>query len=179
MSKQYGEISERYRRFIEDQQLFFVATAAPDGRVNVSPKGRDSLRVTSPRQVVWLNGTGSGNETAAHVLASPRMTLMFCSFVREPLILRLYGTPQVVHDTDDNWPDLLDLFPPLRGARNIFVLDVDLVQTSCGYGVPLFDHIGERGLMQAWADKKSDDDLREYHAERNATSLDGLPTRRL
>ncbi|KRE38650.1 pyridoxamine 5'-phosphate oxidase [Janibacter sp. Soil728] len=176
MATQYSEISDRLRGVLEEQAMFFVATAAADGRVNVSPKGLDSLRVLSPNRVVWLNGTGSGNESAAHVLSNPRMTLMFCSFVREPLILRLYGAARAVHEGDPDWNRLLDLFPPMLGARTIFDVDIDLVQTSCGYGVPLYELEGQRDLMPRWAEKKGEEGLRAYHRERNASSIDGLPT---
>ena len=176
MAQQYPEITDRLRSFIEAQHLYFVATAAGDGRVNVSPKGLDSLRVLSPTRVVWLNGTGSGNETAAHLVDSPRMTIMFCSFDREPLILRLYGTARAVHDGDGEWPELLGLFPPLLGARNIFVLDIDLVLTSCGYGVPEYDFARDRTLLDAWAAKKGPDGLHAYQAAHNRMSLDGRPT---
>lgn len=174
--QQFDHITDRLERFIAAQQLFFVATAAAGGRVNVSPKGLDSLRVVGPNRVVWVNGTGSGNETAAHLLEVPRMTIMFCSFVREPLILRLYGTARAVHAGDAEWPDLAALFPPLAGARNIFVVDVDLVQTSCGYGVPMFEFTGQRDLMAAWAAKKGADGLHAYQQTHNLVSLDGLPT---
>jgi Pyridoxamine 5'-phosphate oxidase len=176
VAKQFTEINDRHRAFIEAQQLYFVGTAARDGRVNVSPKGLDSLRVLSPTRVVWLNGTGSGNETAAHLLDVPRMTLMFCSFVREPLILRLYGTARAVHSTDAEWDELLALFPPMEGSRNIYVLDVDLVQTSCGYGVPLYEFTGQRELMDSWATKKGPDGLHTYQQEKNRLSIDGFPT---
>lgn len=176
MAKQHSEITDRLRRFIEAQQMFFVATAARDGRVNVSPKGLDSLRIVNPTRVVWLNGTGSGNETAAHLLDVPRLTIMFCSFDREPLILRLYGTARAVHPGDDDWVGLAALFPPLLGARNIFVVDIDLVQTSCGYGVPRYDFAGQRDLMAAWATKKGEDGLLAYQQEHNLVSIDGFPT---
>ncbi|PKQ22066.1 MAG: pyridoxamine 5'-phosphate oxidase [Actinobacteria bacterium HGW-Actinobacteria-5] len=174
--QQYSEITERLQSFIEAQQLFFVATAAREGRVNVSPKGLDSLRVVSPTRAVWLNGTGSGNETAAHLRDVPRMTLMFCSFVREPLILRLYGTARAVHERDPEWTELTGLFPPLQGARNVFVLDIDLVQTSCGYGVPEFEFVQQRALMDNWATKKGPDGLAAYQQEHNLVSIDGFPT---
>lgn len=176
MAKQFPEISDRLRAFIEAQPMYFVATAARDGRVNVSPKGLDSLRILSPTRAVWLNGTGSGNETAAHLLDTPRMTLMFCSFVREPLILRLYGDAQVVHEGDPEWDGLIELFPPMLGARNVFVLDVDLVQTSCGYGVPLMELTGQRDLMDKWAQKKGTDGLIAYQEEKNRVSIDGFST---
>ncbi|MBK7820500.1 MAG: pyridoxamine 5'-phosphate oxidase family protein [Tessaracoccus sp.] len=176
MGQQFSEISERLRSFIEAQHVFFVGTAARDGRVNISPKGLDSLRVLTPTRVAWLNGTGSGNETAAHLLDHPRMTLMFCSVDAKPLILRLYGTGRAVHAGDSDWDDLLGLFPPMQGARNIFVLDIDLVQTSCGFGVPLMAFQGDRQTMAQWAAKKGDDGIVAYQQEKNRVSLDGLPT---
>jgi len=176
MGQQFDAISDRHREFIERQPVFFVATAARSGRVNASPKGLDSLRVLGPRRVVWLNGTGSGNETAAHLLDVNRMTIMFCSFVREPLILRLYGTAREVQPDDDDWAELVGLFPPMRGARQVYDVDVDLVQTSCGYGVPLMETTGQRDLMDGWAAKKSPEALAAYHAEKNVESIDGFPT---
>ena len=176
MGSQFAGLTPRHRAFIEEQQMFFVATAARDGRVNVSPKGLDSLRIVSDTQVVWLNGTGSGNETAAHLLDTPRMTVMLCSFTREPLILRMYGTARAVHEDDADWAGLYGLFPPMKGARNIFVLDIDLVQTSCGYGVPLMEFSGQRELMDSWATKKGPEGLRSYQQEKNRVSIDGFPT---
>lgn len=176
MGKQFEGLTDRHRAFIEEQHVFFVGTAARDGRVNVSPKGLDSLRIASDTRVVWLNGTGSGNETAAHLLDSPRMTVMLCSFDREPLILRMYGTARAVHADDTEWDELLGLFPPMKGARNIFVLDIDLVQTSCGFGVPLMEFTDDRELMDSWAAKKGPDGLQRYQQEKNLVSLDGLPT---
>jgi hypothetical protein len=176
MATQFDAISERHRAFIERQPMFFVATAARDGRVNLSPKGLDSLRVLSPHRVVWLNGTGSGNETAAHLLDTNRITIMFCSFAREPLILRLFGSARTVQPGDDAWDELTGLFPTMRGARQVYDVDVDLVLTSCGYGVPLMELTGQRDLMDRWADKKGPEGLATYQAEKNTTSLDGLPT---
>jgi hypothetical protein len=176
MSKEFDEISERHRSFIERQPMFFVATAASEGHVNVSPKGLDSFRVLGPNRVVWLNGTGSGNETAAHLLDTNRMTIMFCSFAREPLILRLFGSARTIQPGDDDWDGLLELFPDFPGARQVYDVDVDLVVTSCGYGVPLMETTGQRELMPTWATKKGPDGLAAYWVEKNATSLDGLPT---
>ncbi len=176
MAQQFEGLTARHRTFIENQHVFFVATAARDGRVNVSPKGLDSLRIVSDTRVIWLNGTGSGNETAAHLLDTPRMTVMLCSFEREPLILRMYGHARAVHAGDAEWDDLLALFPPMKGARNIFILDIDLVQTSCGYGVPLMEFTGERPLMDSWAAKKGPEGLHAYQQEKNRVSIDGLPT---
>ncbi|MVN87378.1 pyridoxamine 5'-phosphate oxidase family protein [Deinococcus sp. HMF7620] len=176
MAKQLPAISDHLRAFIEAQPLFFVGTAAPDGRVNVSPKGLDSLRVLGPTQVVWLNVTGSGNETAAHLLQTPRMTLMFCAFQGPPLILRLYGQAQMLQPGDDGWDTLLALFPALPGTRQLFVLEVDLVQTSCGMAVPLMTIEGQREDLNRWAERQTPEDLTAYRERKNTLSIDGFPT---
>jgi hypothetical protein len=176
MAQQYEEISDRLAEFIAEQHLFFVATAARGGRVNVSPKGLDSLRVLGPNRVVWLNGTGSGNETAAHLLDVNRMTIMFCSFERKPLILRLFGTATEIQPDQPEWEPLAGLFPPMPGARQIYDMHVDLVLTSCGYGVPFLEYTEDRPVMAQWATKKGPDGLDEYHREKNLASLDGFPT---
>ena len=176
MAQQYDEISARLAEFIANQHIFFVGTAARDGRVNVSPKGLDSLRVLGPNRVVWLNGTGSGNETAAHLRDVNRMTLMFCSFERQPMILRLYGTATEVQPDEAEWDSLVGLFPPMLGSRQIYDVSVDLVQTSCGYGVPFMEFAGERPLMEQWAEKKGPEGLEAYQREKNVSSIDGFPT---
>ncbi|WP_324650339.1 pyridoxamine 5'-phosphate oxidase family protein [Georgenia sp. H159] len=176
MARQFESISDRHRAFIEEQQMFFVGTAARDGRVNVSPKGLDSLRVVGANRVLWLNGTGSGNETAAHLLDSPRMTLMFCAFAGKPLILRLYGTATTLHEGDQGWEDAVALFPPMGSARNVFDVAVDLVQTSCGFGVPLYDFVDQRTLMESWAESRDRETIRAYQQQKNRVSIDGLPT---
>ena len=176
MGQRYSHISEKNRLFIEQQKLFFVGTATADSRVNISPKGMDSLRIIDANRVLWLNVTGSGNETAAHVQSSPRMTLMFAAFEDSPMILRLYGQARVYHESDAQWSELIGLFKPLPGARQIFDLEVDLVQTSCGMAVPLFDYSGDRELLKNWAQKKGRDGIREYWRENNQQSLDGEPT---
>lgn len=176
MGQHFEGLTARHRAFIANQNMFFVATAAREGKVNVSPKGLDSLRIVSDTRLVWLNGTGSGNETAAHLLDTPRMTVMLCSFDPEPLILRMYGTARAVHAGDAEWDDLFSLFPPIKGARNIFVLDIDLVQTSCGFGVPVMDFTTQRELMDSWATKKGPEGLHAYQQEKNRVSLDGQPT---
>jgi hypothetical protein len=174
--QQYDEISDRLAEFIAAQHVFFVATAARGGRVNVSPKGLESLRVAGPNRVLWLNGTGSGNETSAHLLDVNRMTVMFCSFERKPLILRLYGTATEIQPGQPEWDELIGLFPPMPGARQIFDLSVELVQTSCGYGVPFMEYTEDRPLMAQWANKKGPDGIEAYHREKNQTSIDGFPT---
>jgi hypothetical protein len=120
--------------------------------------------------------TGSGNETAAHLLESKRMTLMFCSFESAPLILRLYGSAQTVYSTDDAWNELSTLFPQYSGARQIYDMSVDLVQTSCGFAVPFFDFIGPRDSLEKWSDQLGEEKLRAYWEEKNCVSLDGKPT---
>lgn len=176
MGKQYGEISERWADFIRAQRIFFVATAMEDGHINISPKGLDSLRILGPNRVAWLNLTGSGNESAAHVLSSPRMTLMFCAFSGDPVILRLYGQARAIHQKDPEWPDMFALFPSLPGSRQIFDVAIDLVQTSCGFGVPYYDFAGDRPDLKDWIQKKGEAGVRRYWLERNARSLDGIET---
>jgi Pyridoxamine 5'-phosphate oxidase len=164
--------------FIMAQPCFFVATAAPDGRVNVSPKGLDSLRVRSETQIVWLNLSGSGNETAAHVRESPRMTLMFCAFDGDAQILRVYGKATCLHPGDPGWDGLIHLFPAMAGSRQIFSLEIDLVQTSCGTGVPVMQFTKQRGgdEMLPFYEEMGWEGVRNYWKRRNTLSLDGKPT---
>lgn len=176
MANFFPTLSDELTRFIEAQHMFFVGTAAADGTVNVSPKGMDSLKVLAPNRVIWLNVTGSGNESAAHVLKNPRMTIMFCSFEAKPLILRLYGQARAVHQNDDNWDELSAHLPALAGTRQIFDLTLDQVQTSCGYAVPFFDYAGERDTLLNWAENKGEDGLKDYWLENNQQSIDGMPT---
>lgn len=172
----FTEITEEHRCFIEHQQMYFVATAAPEGRVNVAPKGMDSLRVLGPNRIVWLNLTGAENETAAHLLESRRMTLMWCSFDRQPLILRTYGEVVSIHPRDEDWGALYSLFPTTPGARQILDVHVDMVLTSCGFGVPRFEFLGQRETLNKWAEKKGNEGMKQYWAEANARSLDDKPT---
>lgn len=176
MSKLYKKLTPKFQQFIENQKIFFVATATADSRINLSPKGMDSLRVVNANRVIWLNVTGSGNETAAHVQENPRMTLMFTAFEDNPLILRLYGNAKAIHSDDPEWQLLFPLFSPIPGARQIFDLNVDLVQTSCGMAVPLYDYVGEREQLNTWATKKGQEGLKAYWEEKNSVSLDGKPT---
>ncbi len=176
MAKRYPELTPKLIDFIRRQKVFFVATAAADGHVNVSPKGMDTLRVLDSRHAAWLSVTGSGNETAAHVQVNPRMTIMFCAFEDPPVILRLYGTARAVHRCDPEWTTLAPLFERLPGARQIFTVSIDLVQTSCGMGVPYYTYAGDRSLLNDWAVKKGDDGIRRYWREKNEVSIDGIPT---
>ncbi len=175
MGKKYDLISPRHKEFIERQKIFFVATAAPQGRVNLSPKGMDTFRVVDENRVVWLSVTGSANETAAHLQESPRMTIMFTAFEGDPKILRLYGEARAIYEGDERWDELAGLFPPLPGVRQIFDMRVDLVHTSCGMSVPLYDYVGEREDLNRWALKKGEEGIRSYWRERNSVSIDGKP----
>ena len=176
MSKIHTEITDKLSTFIEQQKIFFVATAAQQGRVNISPKGMDSLRVLNEKRVIWLNLTGSGNETSAHLQQANRITIMFCSFSCTPMILRLYGMAREVTREDSQWETLHSLFKPLQGCRQIFDIEVDLVQTSCGTGVPLFEYIDDRDQLNSWAIKKGEQGIRKYWEDKNQLSLDGFPT---
>tara|TARA_R110001583_G_scaffold93764_1_gene236958 strand:- start:2522 stop:3082 length:561 start_codon:yes stop_codon:yes gene_type:complete len=176
MGQQYSEISDKLQQFINEQKIFFVGTATADSRVNISPKGMDSLKIINENRVVWLNVTGSGNECAAHIQQNNRMTILFTAFVGNPLILRLYGKAKVIHINDAEWQALFSLFEPIAGARQIFDLNVDLVQTSCGMGVPFFDYVEEREQLKDWAIKKGDTGIKEYWQTKNQQSIDGIPT---
>ena len=181
MSKTCSTLDERLTAFVEQQKIYFVGTAADNGTINVSPKGWDTLRVLSPNRIVWLNMTGSGNETAAHLAQNGRLTMMFCAFEGRPRILRLYGKAVSVHPRDSQWPELDALFNPNPAARQFVDFDIQMVLTSCGFGVPLFDYLGERENMNKWIDSKAElGDVREgmenYWKEKNQVSLDGLPT---
>ncbi len=176
MAKFYDSISQKHQEFIQAQKMFFVATAAEDGRINLSPKGLDSLRVLDNNRVVWLNLTGSGNETAAHLKLVNRMTIMFCSFEGNPLIMRLYGTARAIHTQDSDWNEYYKHFDASRGARQIFEMKVETLQTSCGFAVPLMQYTADRDILDDWVDKKTDAEIQEYWAKKNQESIDGKPT---
>ena len=176
MAKFYPNITKRIHQFIEAQKLFFVATAPQDGRINLSPKGMDSFRILNDREVAWLSVTGSGNETAAHVLENGRMTIMFCAFEGAPNIVRLYGKAKEIRPKDTEWNKLVQHFNVLPGTRQIFVLTLETAQTSCGMSIPYFDYQGEREQLNDWAKDKGEEGIEAYWKDRNQTSIDGLPT---
>ena len=164
--------------FINAQHFFFVGTAAANGRVNVSPKGLDSLRVLCETKIIWLNLSGSGNETAAHVNELPRMTLMFCAMAGDAMIVQVYGSAKVTHPKDAEWQELSAQFPKMAGTRQIFELDIDLVQTSCGTGVPVMEFVAERGpteLLPFYEDL-GEEGVKAYWARKNRRSIDGKET---
>ena len=171
-------LSERYVDFIKAQKLFFVATAAADGRVNVSPKGMDTLRVLDGDRIVWLSLSGSGNETAAHLAQHDRITTMFCAFAGRALILRVYGRGRVIHPRDPDWNELIGLFPKLAGSRQIFDIEVESAQQSCGSGIPKFELVEERGPgeLLPFYEKMGEDGVRRFWEKKNQVSIDGKPT---
>ncbi len=179
MAKFYAELTESLQQFIAEQKLFFTATAPNQGRINLSPKGMDTFRCIDSKTVAYLDLTGSGNETSAHLLENGRMTIMFCSFSEQPLILRLYGQGQVIRPRDSEWPTLHSLFSTLPGERQIIILHVEGAQTSCGYGVPLYELKAERQTLNHWAEKKGEAGIQQYWQEKNQVSIDGLPTQLL
>ena len=176
MAKFYKKLTSRLETFIKNQKIFFVATAPEEGRINLSPKGMDSLRVINDNRILWLNVTGSGNETAAHLLENDRITLMFCSFEGAPNILRIYGKGRAIHPNDHDWNEVISLFPKIPGTRQIFDIAVESAQTSCGMSIPFYEYKGEREQLNDWAKDKGDTGIKEYWQDRNLTSIDGKPT---
>lgn len=166
------------RAFIERQPMFFVATAGAEGRVNVSPKGLDTLRIVDDHRIQWLNLSGSGNETAAHVRENGRMTLMFSAFSGDAMILRVYGTASVLHPRDDGWDHALAQFPTLAGSRQVFDLSIEMVQISCGSGVPVMEVTQNRGEAELvpFYDDMGPDGVRAYWQRKNTQTVDGTPT---
>ncbi|PRZ05243.1 pyridoxamine 5'-phosphate oxidase [Isoptericola sp. CG 20/1183] len=178
MGTVHERIDDRLRSFVEAQRVFFVGTAplSGDGHVNVSPKGVDgSFVVLDDRTVAYLDITASGAETIAHLRENGRVTLMFCAFTGPPNIVRLHGRGRVVSLYDAEFAALAEHFTERRGARAVIVVDVDRVSDSCGYGVPLYDHVGERDLLPAFMDRKGPEGQAEYRRRKNVTSIDGLP----
>jgi hypothetical protein len=177
MGKLFAELDDDLRTFIARQRVFFVATAplSPDGHVNLSPKGLDTFRILGPTRVAYLDLTGSGVETVAHLRENGRLTVMFCAFEGRPRILRLYGRGRAVEPGDAEWASVSAGFPALSGVRSVVVLDVERIADSCGYGVPLYEFAGDRPQLAEWADKKGAEGIRRYRDQKNHTSIDGLP----
>jgi hypothetical protein len=177
MGKTYDGIDDELREWLMRQPLWFVATAplGADGHVNVSPRGHDSFSVLGPHRVAWVDYTGSGIETIAHVRENGRICLMFCSFDHRPKIVRLHGRGSVALPGDRSYDDVVALHPPHPSTRAVVVVDVDRVSDSCGFGVPQMDLVGERDLLRLGAERRGPDGLAAYRAEKNAVSLDGLP----
>ena len=179
MSETSSTITPEISSFIEEQQMFWVASAPLSslGHINLSPKGLDSFRIIEPNLVGYLDLAGSGNETSAHILENGRITLMFCSFGKNPKILRIYGSGRVILPTDQEWGNLIIHFKEMPGTRQLILAEVIQIQTSCGFGVPFYSFEGQRRTLFDWADKKGEDGLKKYIREKNSRSIDGLPAR--
>jgi hypothetical protein len=176
MSEFFDKITPELAKFIVKQPVFFVATAAPGARINLSPKGMDTFRVLDEQRVGYLDLTGSGNETAAHLLRDGRITIMFCSFDKSAEIARIYGRGAVVRPTDERWPKLIAHFPKLSGVRQIMEIGVESAMTSCGYGVPRMREMTERDTLEKYWTKRGEGKKEEYQQDHNLRSIDGLPT---
>lgn len=176
MGKVYDQIDEKLAAFLGRQQVFFVGTAPnePDGHLNVSPKGLDTFRILGPNSVAYLDLTGSGIETVAHLRQNGRVTLMFCAFEGRPLIVRLYGRGRVVEPGDGDWDALIARFPDYPGVRSVVVVDVDRVADSCGFAVPLYEYKGERSQLIDYAHNKGPEGMEQYKARKNWASIDGI-----
>jgi hypothetical protein len=177
MARAYDAISDELADFIAAQHMFFVATAPSghQGRVNLSPKGLDTFAVLDANTVAYLDLTGSGVETIAHLRDNGRITIMFCAFEGKPNIVRLYGRGEVIPVGEREADALLPRFGSYPGARSVIRVRVDRVSTSCGYGVPLLEYEGERDQLLKFAERRGPDGLVDYRAEKNTASIDGLP----
>ncbi len=176
MAQFFEELNDQLRELIAEQHVFFVATAPAEGRISLSPKGMDTFRCLDARRVAYLDITGSGNETAAHLHENGRVTLMFCSFGPRAKVLRLYGRGCTVGPRDEQWDELCRLFPNYSAARQVMVIDIQSVQTSCGYGVPLYEFKGERDTLERSGKRLSTEQIAAYWDKNNLVSIDGLPT---
>ena len=178
MAQQYDRITPALQSFIQAQPLFFVATAplSEHGHVNLSPKGYDTFRILSPHQVAYLDLTGSGNETSAHLAENGRITFLFCAFHGAPQILRLYGKGETILTGAERWEELVAHFPSYHGIRQLILVSIDRVHTSCGYGVPLMELQKDRETLKRWATSKGEEGLVDYRGANNSKSLDGLST---
>lgn len=176
--KIHASVTGRLRAFVEAQRVFFVATAplAADGHVNLSPRGiPGTFGMLDEHTFAWLDGTGSGSETIAHLRENGRVTVMFCAFEGAPNIVRFHGTGRVVTVYDDEYDDLAARFSDLPGARAVVVVDIARISDSCGYGVPRMEYAGERDLLQPYFERKGVDGSADYRRQKNRTSIDGLP----
>jgi len=177
MGKEYQEIDEHMRGWMERQRVFFVSTAplADDGRINCSPKGLDGLRVLGPRQIVYADIGGSGIETVAHLKENGRIVIMLCAFDGPPKIFRFYGHGRSVEPHDADFEKLVPMFPKIPAIRNFIIIDINCIRDSCGYGVPLYDFKTDRESLKSWCESKTEEEILTFRIERNALSLDGLP----
>jgi len=177
MAHFFDELNEEMKTFINKQHMFFVATAPKEGKINLSPKGFESLKILNNNKILWLNYFGSGNETAAHLLEDDRMTLMFCAYDGDPLIIRVYATVTVIQEKDDNWEQYCKEFEQLKGARQIFELQIQSVNSSCGWGVPLYEYKGQRDKLTSYYENSTKEEHLKYMKKNNQLSFDGKETK--
>jgi hypothetical protein len=177
MGKVYEQIDDRLTAWIAEQPMFFVATAplSADAHVNLSPRGHDTLSVLGSHRIGWVDYTGSGVETIAHLQENGRICVMFCSFTDRPRVVRLHGRGRVAYPGDPDFDDLVAKHPAHPSTRAVIVVDVDRISDSCGFGVPVMTLVGERDLLARSAEKRGPEGLAAYREERNAVSIDGLP----
>ncbi len=177
MGKVFASIDEKLSAWINRQKLYFVSTAplSAEGHINCSPKGLDSFRVLGPNRVAYLDLTGSGVETIAHLKENGRIVIMFCAFEGPPKIVRLHGKGRAVLPGDPDFSGLVEAFPDRPGLRSIIDIEVTRISDSCGYGVPEFAYEKDRDVLVKWADQKGEDSVKAYQQEKNAVSIDGLP----
>ncbi|MCV9885531.1 pyridoxamine 5'-phosphate oxidase family protein [Metabacillus halosaccharovorans] len=178
MGTVYSSILPQHEEFIKKQRIFFVGSAPlnEEGHVNISPKGYDVLRIFSPNEVAYLDLTGSGNETSAHLIDNGRVTFMFLAFEGPPMILRLYGRGKVILPESSEWDNMAKHFEILPGSRQIVHANIDTVKTSCGFSVPFYSYNGERDTLKQWAENKSEQDLENYWKKKNSISMDEIVT---
>ena len=176
MAVKFESINKAHKEFMEKQKMFVIGSAGDDSFINVSPKGMDSFKIMDENTVVWMNHTGSGNETSAHVQENGRMTIMFNSFDKAPMILKLYGKATVIHEKDEEWEEMSSHFTAFIGVRQFFEMKVELVLTSCGFGVPQYKYIGERNSLKKWAEKQGREGIKTYWSEKNVETLNGVKT---
>ena len=177
MGQVLAEIDQALAEWLAGQHVFFVATAprADSGHLNCSPKGGDTFRVLGPHEIAYLDLTGSGIESIAHIQENQRIVLMFCAFTGPPKIIRIHGRASVVYPDDPRYQALSSQFVPIPGARLIVHVDVTRVSQSCGFGVLLMDFRSDRDALQKWASQRTSAELIEYRRKKNAASIDGLP----
>ena len=176
MAVKFDSINKEHKKFIEAQKMFVVGSAGADGFINISPKGMESFKIMDENTVVWVNYTGSGNETSAHVQENGRMTVLFNSFEKAPLVLKLYGKAKVIHECDARWDEMVSHFDTSVATRQVFEMKVELVLTSCGYAVPEYKFIKERDTLKKWSDKKGREGIKKYWKENNTHTLNGVET---
>jgi len=177
MAHFFDELNEEMKEFISKQHMFFVATAPKEGKINLSPKGLESLKIINNNKILWLNYLGSGNETAAHLLEDNRMTLMFCAYEGDPLIIRVYAKVKVIQEKDEQWDSYIGEFGQQSGARQVFELQVESVNSSCGWGVPLYEYKGQREKLAGYLENSSKEEQVKYMKQNNQFSFDGKETK--